>query len=155
MNGIIIVMGILLISMMIHLLLRRNWLGLLVFFFVLFLIFGTGHRTWYQKWDFVYMASTHFRNLFRKSTFRRLFPVSTGGGGWWRQVLRHSVWFFLEAFLWNRTIFSMFCFCSHTPIKTESFYNQIMQKSKNEQCPSWKPGEALFLKEKCDYFNQT
>lgn len=80
MNGIIIVMGILLISMMIHLLLRRNWLGLLVFFFVLFLIFGTGHRTWYQKWDFVYMASTHFRNLFRKSTFRRLFPVSTGGG---------------------------------------------------------------------------
>lgn len=24
------------------------------------------------------MASTHFRNLFRKSTFRRLFPVSTG-----------------------------------------------------------------------------
>ena len=32
MNGIIIVMGILLISMMINLLLRRNWLGLLVFF---------------------------------------------------------------------------------------------------------------------------
>lgn len=45
MNGIIIVMGILLISMMINLLLRRNWLGLLVFFFILFLIFGTGYRT--------------------------------------------------------------------------------------------------------------
>ena len=45
MNGIIIVMGILLSFMMINLLLRRNWIGLLVFFFVLFLIAGAGHRT--------------------------------------------------------------------------------------------------------------
>lgn len=45
MNGIIIIIGVLMLLMTIKLFIEHNWIGLILFFFVLYLIFGIGPRT--------------------------------------------------------------------------------------------------------------
>ena len=45
MNGIVLLVGGLLLVAVIKLLVDRNWLGLLLCVVALFLVFGTGHHT--------------------------------------------------------------------------------------------------------------
>lgn len=46
MNGVVILMGVLLLFLMIKLILRHQWIRLFLFFFVLYLVFGTHPHTW-------------------------------------------------------------------------------------------------------------
>lgn len=45
MNGVVILAGLLLAAAILTLLLEKNWFGLLLCVFALFLIFGTGRHT--------------------------------------------------------------------------------------------------------------
>lgn len=45
MNGVVILVGLLLAATILALFLEKNWFGLLMCVFALFLVFGTGHHT--------------------------------------------------------------------------------------------------------------
>ncbi len=45
MNGVVLLIGALLLLMMLKLLIAHDWIGLILFFFVLYLVFGISQQT--------------------------------------------------------------------------------------------------------------